>query len=112
MARGGKRPGAGRKPGSGNKRLSLLPEKVSVLGMSPIDMQKYAAEKLAEQGDWAGVALIASRLAPYVHPKAAPMTQPSARHPDQKLQDDLFDLPPSQDAPAPTAPDEFDGLLN
>ena len=112
MARGGKRPGAGRKPGSVNKRHSVLPSKASILGMTPIDMQKFAAEQLAEKGDWAGVALIASRLAPYVHPKMAAATHPAARHPDQKLQDDLFDPLPPVGPPSPGDADEFDGLLN
>jgi hypothetical protein len=114
MARGGKRPGAGRKPGSVNKRLSVLPSKVNILGMSPIDLMKTAAEKLADKGDWAAVAMIGARLAPYVHPKMPTLAQQGARHADQKLQDDLFDPRPAPgpSKPGSAVPDEFDGLLN
>jgi len=114
MARGGKRPGAGRKPGSVNKRLSVLPGKVSVRGMSPIDLMKHAAEKLADAEDWTNLAMVAARLAPYVHPKMPTLVQQGARHADQKLQDDLFDTPRPATAgqPSTSAPDEFDGLLN
>jgi hypothetical protein len=112
MARGGKRPGAGRKPGSVNKRHSVLPTKIEVAGMSPIDLMKLAAEKLVEKEDWSGVALIGARLAPYVHPKMPSVLQPAALHPDQKLQDDLFNRLPKSDAPDQGGPDEFDRLLN
>lgn len=69
MARGGKRPGAGRKPGALNKATAEQRKAVRESGMTPLDyMLSILRDKEADPKDrmWA-----AEKAAPYVHPKLA-----------------------------------------
>ena len=69
MARGGKREGAGRKPGSATTRTRETADKAASEGLTPLD---YMLHVLRDEGQpkedrmWA-----AEKAAPYVHAKLA-----------------------------------------
>ena len=93
MPRGGRRPGAGRKPGSTSKAKAQLIERVVARGMTPLDIILESARKLFEAQKYSEASLAAQRAAPFVHQKFAPTSLPAKLHPEQVLQGDLFDLP-------------------
>jgi hypothetical protein len=65
--RGGKRQGAGRKPGSVNKKTREIADRAVEEGMTPLEyMLDILRDKSADDKDrmWA-----AEKAAPYVHPK-------------------------------------------
>lgn len=69
MARGGARPGAGRPPGSLNKKTQELAAKLMEEGLTPLEymlreMRNESNDKMF-RGD------MAKSAAPYVHPKLA-----------------------------------------
>lgn len=69
MPRGGKREGAGRKPGSPNKANAKRQEQIAASGLTPLDyMLAILRNENADPKDrmWA-----AEKAAPYVHPKLA-----------------------------------------
>lgn len=66
---GGKRPGAGRKPGVRNKRTRKMLDIVAASGLTPLDCMLTAMRGLAEEKRWVEAADIARAAAPYVHPK-------------------------------------------
>lgn len=71
MARGGNRPGAGRKPGAPNKASIERQKKVAATGITPLDyMLKVMRDAKADPGRRDDMAKAA---APYVHPKLANM---------------------------------------
>lgn len=71
MARGGNRPGAGRKLGSPNKASAERQAKVAATGDTPLEyMLKVMRDAKAEPGRRDDMAKAA---APYVHPKLASM---------------------------------------
>lgn len=71
MANGGRRPGAGRKPGVPNKATIARQERVSETGTTPLDymleVMRDLSAKAARRDEMAKAA------APYVHPKLASM---------------------------------------
>lgn len=83
MARGGKRPGAGRPPGAHNKRSRAIAEKAAKKGITPLEVMLDAmrhlhrkayfdgAKKRAEPDDamLREAAEIAKDAAPYMHPR-------------------------------------------
>ncbi len=109
MPRGGRRPGAGRKPGVPNKKKSVVSVRELVSGLAPLDVMLKSMRKLYEDGDYANAVLAAARAAPYVHQRFAPTDERAARHDEQRMQGDLFDPTPA--APA-DAPDPWDKVLN
>lgn len=71
MARGGNRPGAGRKAGTPNKASVERQRKVAATGITPLDyMLKVMRDEKADAGRRDDMAKAA---APYVHPKLASM---------------------------------------
>lgn len=69
MAKGGKREGAGRKPGVPNKRTAAQAEAIEASGLTPLDfMLKVLRDEDQTKEDrmWA-----AEKAAPYVHAKLA-----------------------------------------
>lgn len=69
MARGGQRPGAGRKAGSPNKATSERQAEVEASGLTPLDFMLSVLrddKQSMESRCWA-----AEKAAPYVHPKLA-----------------------------------------
>ena len=70
MARGGARPGAGRKAGSLNKRTQDIAEALSE-GLSPLEFLTNVYRNVQE--DMARRVDAAKAAAPYVHPRRAPV---------------------------------------
>jgi len=69
MARGGKRPGAGRKPGSANTRTREIADKAIAEGITPLE---YMLSVLRDEDADKLVRFEAAKAAaPYVHPKLA-----------------------------------------
>lgn len=69
MAKGGKREGAGRKPGVPNKRTAAQAEAIEASGLTPLDFMLGILRdenQLASNRMWA-----AEKAAPYVHAKLA-----------------------------------------
>lgn len=67
MARGGQRPGAGRKAGSPNKATAERQAEVEASGLTPLD---YLLQVMRdERGDSGDRLEAAKAAAPYVHPK-------------------------------------------
>src|SRR5262245_61202695 len=76
MPHGGKRPGAGRKPGSKNRRPSerraaarRAVEKVMAEGVTPLEVMLAAMRQHYAAGNLDAAAEIARHAAPYVHPR-------------------------------------------
>jgi hypothetical protein len=70
VARGGARPGAGRKAGSLNKRTSDIAEALSE-GLTPLEFLTNIYRDVKE--DMARRVDAAKAAAPYVHPRRAPI---------------------------------------
>lgn len=69
MARGGSRPGAGRKPGVPNKATAESRRAVEESGLTPL---QYMLKVLRDENETAeNRAWAAEKAAPYVHPKLA-----------------------------------------
>lgn len=71
MARGGKRVGAGRKPGSVTRRTREIAERALKLGTTPLEVMLTAMRKHAEAQRWDEAAAVAKDAAPYMHPRLA-----------------------------------------
>lgn len=75
MARGGKRPGAGRKPGTVTKKRNLAQAatestiKALTEGVTPLDILIGAMKEAYDKGGFMAAAPFAKEAAPYVHPK-------------------------------------------
>lgn len=71
MARGGRREGAGRKPGSLTKRTKEIAENAMAEGITPLEyMLKVMRDENADEAKRIDCAKAA---APYMHPKRAPV---------------------------------------
>ena len=69
MARGGKRPGAGRPKGTGNKVTEAAKRKALEDGISPLD---YMLSVLRDEGQTDDRRMDAAKAAaPYIHPRLA-----------------------------------------
>ncbi len=67
MARGGKRPGAGRKPGAATKKTREIADKAASQGITPIEyLLQVMRDGTLERADRVEAAKAA---APYVHPR-------------------------------------------
>lgn len=71
MARGGKREGAGRKPGSATRRTREIADKAAAEGITPLEVMLKAMRLHADAERWDEAAAVAKDAAPYVHPKLA-----------------------------------------
>lgn len=69
MPSGGKREGAGRKPGSLTKKTRAIAEIAVKEGITPLEVMLSAMRAYAEVQDWEKAAAIAKDCAPYLHPK-------------------------------------------
>lgn len=81
MARGGQRPGAGRKAGSPNKATAERQAEVEASGLTPLEFMLDVLrddQQSMENRCWA-----AEKAAPFVHPKLAAVTL--AGDPDSPL---------------------------
>jgi hypothetical protein len=76
--RGGRRPRAGRPPGSKNQRSAEIARAAVDAGITPIEVMLTAMRELWDQGtpeDKREAATIAEDAAPYVHPRLASIEQ-------------------------------------
>lgn len=71
MALGGRRPGAGRKPGSATKRTREIAERASSEGITPLEVMIKAMRNADAEGNAREAAYYANMAAPYVHPRLA-----------------------------------------
>ena len=71
MARGGKRPGAGRRIGSASKRTREIADKAAASGMTPLEVMLRAMKEHADALRWDQAASVAKDAAPYIHPRLA-----------------------------------------
>jgi hypothetical protein len=67
--RGGNRPGAGRKPGSSNKKTRALALEAAAAGMSPVGVLLHHMRAAHAAGDVATAVDCATRAAPFIHPR-------------------------------------------
>ncbi len=115
MPRGGSRPGAGRKPGSRNKKLAeraakaaqaeAIAERDGVpLPDDPLSVGLRAMRQLERAGEWQKAGALAARLARYTAQplKATPRAPPA--HPAQNLP--LFEAADGTGASRPAVPDD------
>lgn len=75
---GGRRPGAGRPPGSKNQRSAEIARQAVEAGITPIEVMLNAMRDLWEEGTPEAkreAAKIAKDAAPYVHPRLASIDQ-------------------------------------
>lgn len=71
MARGGKRMGAGRKPGASTKRTRAIADKASAEGLTPLEVMLMAMNECVKKKDLACAASFAKDAAPYMHARLA-----------------------------------------
>lgn len=77
-ARGGKRLGAGRPPGSKNRKAADIAQEAVEAGITPIEVMLNAMRELWDEGTSEArreAAKIAKDAAPYVHPRLASIDQ-------------------------------------
>lgn len=67
MARGGARPGSGRKPGEANKRSKDIAAKALVEGITPLEVMLSVMRAAQEAGNARDAAFYANMAAPYMH---------------------------------------------
>jgi hypothetical protein len=65
--RGGKREGAGRKPGSATKKTREIADRAATEGVMPLEVMLNAMRTLYSEGDLLGAASVARYAAPYCH---------------------------------------------
>jgi hypothetical protein len=68
---GGRRPGAGRKPGGRNERTREIADRLNLEGLSPLEVMVEAMRRHVTANDWDAAAAIAKDAAPYMHPRLA-----------------------------------------
>lgn len=71
MPRGGKRPGAGRTPGTMNVRSREIAARVTAEGITPLEVMISVMRERWETGDKDGALVAAEKAAPYCHAKLA-----------------------------------------
>lgn len=69
--KGGKRPGAGRKPGSATKKTKAIADKAAQDGITPLEVMIEAMRAHYDAGSLDEAAEIAKDAAPYMHPRLA-----------------------------------------
>lgn len=71
MGHGGRREGAGRKPGAVTSKTREIAEKAIKEGVTPLEVMLSAMRQAYEGGDMKEAATFAKDAAPYVHPRLA-----------------------------------------
>lgn len=69
MARGGARPGAGRKLGAATRKTRELADQAAQEGRMPLEVILRAMNEHADAGRWDDAAERAREAAPYLHPR-------------------------------------------
>jgi hypothetical protein len=71
MARGGKRAGAGRRPGSVTTKTREIADRAIQDGVTPLEVMLKAMREHYSAERWDQAAAVAKDAAPYMHPKLA-----------------------------------------
>jgi hypothetical protein len=71
VARGGKRDGAGRKPGSTTTRTREIADRAAAEGVTPLEVMLEAMRTHYEAKRFDDAAAVAKDAAPYMHPRLA-----------------------------------------
>lgn len=71
MARGGARPGAGRKPGTATEKTRDIANRAAAEGITPLEVMVQTMRSLWDAGDKLGACAVAKDCAPYMHPRLA-----------------------------------------
>ncbi len=69
MPKGGVRAGAGRPPGSPNRKTRAIAERVAAEGITPLEVMMKAMRAHYDKGELDQAASIAKDAAPYMHPR-------------------------------------------
>lgn len=88
---GGRRPGAGRKPGAVTKKTREIAEKAVQDGITPLEVMLEAMNSFREAGDLEKAAGFAKDAAPYVHPKLSAVEM-NAKVQTRSLDEELSEL--------------------
>jgi hypothetical protein len=73
MAKGGRRPGAGRKPGDKNTRSREIADRAMQEGITPLEVMLQIMRKAWDIKDMDKALEAAKDAAPYVHPRLQPV---------------------------------------
>lgn len=71
MARGGKRIGSGRKPGTATRKTREIADKAAAEGVTPLEVMLRAMREHFAAERWDDAATVAKDAAPYIHPRLA-----------------------------------------
>ena len=71
MGRGGARPGAGRPKSALTKRTQEITTRVLAAGRTPLEVMLAVMEHFFAAGEYEKAVEVASRAAPFIHPKLA-----------------------------------------
>lgn len=66
---GGRRKGAGRKPGAATSKTREIADMAAAKGITPLEVMLEAMNSLREAGELERAASVAKDAAPYIHPK-------------------------------------------
>lgn len=69
MPRGGRRPGAGRKPGGRNRKSREIADRATAEGITPLEVMLETMRFHHSKGELDAAAEVAARAAPYCHPR-------------------------------------------
>jgi hypothetical protein len=69
MGHGGRRPGAGRKPGRATRKTREIADQAAATGLTPLEVMLEAMRRHMANNDWDRAASIAKDAAPYMHPR-------------------------------------------
>jgi hypothetical protein len=73
MGRGGARPGAGRPKSALTKRTQEITTRVLAAGRTPLEVMLSVMDHFFAAGEYEKAVEVASRAAPFIHPKLAPI---------------------------------------
>jgi hypothetical protein len=88
---GGRRPGAGRKPGAVTKKTREIAERAVQAGITPLEVMLEAMNSFREAGDLEKAAGFAKDAAPYMHAKLSSVEM-NAKVQTKSLDEELADL--------------------
>jgi hypothetical protein len=94
---GGRRPGAGRKPGSATKKTREIAERAAADGITPLEVMIQAMRSHYEANRLDEAASIAKDAAPYMHPRLQAIQH--SGDPDNREPIPFTWLPPSGTPP-------------
>ncbi len=104
MPRGGKREGAGRKPGSKNRKTREREALVAAGGTTPLAVMLDCMARHLKARRWAQAAEVARHAAPYVHSRLASVAHSGTVGVRLSLVEEIVDADRPSDDPATPGP--------